>query len=144
MAVMICKNCGWLIGDHSVESEDDISTCDCCGTTMTITDLDDIKFCHMTKAEEDEYRKSFLGENQISPEMTQKRIEYEIKRHEEIQKEFAGFKSKTTPTVKCPYCQPTNTKKIGAGGRLLSTLTFGIASGKMGKQWHCNNCKSDF
>ena len=144
MAVMICKNCGWLINDYSVKSEADESICCCCDKPMTITDLEDITFYHMTPEQKDEYRKSFLGENQISPEMTQKRIEYEIKRHEEIQKEFAGFKSKTTPTVKCPYCQSTNTKKIGAGGRLLSTLTFGIASGKMGKQWHCNNCKSDF
>ena len=141
---MICKNCGWLINDYSVKSEADESICCCCDKPMTITDLEDITFYHMTPEQKDEYRKSFLGENQISPEMTQKRIEYEIKRHEEIQKEFAGFKSKTTPTVKCPYCQSTNTKKIGAGGRLLSTLTFGIASGKMGKQWHCKNCGSDF
>ena len=92
MAVMICKNCGWLINDYSVKSEADESICCCCDKPMTITDLEDITFYHMTPEQKDEYRKSFLGENQISPEMTQKRIEYEIKRHEEIQKEFAGFK----------------------------------------------------
>lgn len=140
MTVILCKNCGWLIG----WPDEDFDPCPVCGHDMVKTDLEDEVYWHMTPEQKDEYRKSFLGENQISPEMTQKRIEYEIKRHEEIQKEFAGFKSKTTPTVKCPYCQSTNTKKIGAGGRLLSTLTFGIASGKMGKQWHCNNCKSDF
>lgn len=136
MTVIICKNCGWLTGWFSK----DFDPCPVCGHDMVATDLKDEVYWHMTPEQKDEYRKSFLGENQISPEMTQKRIEYEIKRHEEIYEKT----SKTTPTVKCPYCQSTNTKKIGAGGRLLSTLTFGIASGKMGKQWHCNNCKSDF
>lgn len=45
--------------------------------------------------------------------------------------------------VHCPYCKSTNVKKIGVSRRLVSTATFGLA-GKVGKQWHCNNCKSDF
>lgn len=48
------------------------------------------------------------------------------------------------PTVTCPYCQSTNTKKISGTSRFMSTGIFGLASGKIGKQWHCNNCKSDF
>ena len=144
MAVIFCENCGWLIGAFPKPGEKE--TCKCCGHEMYEVPLDDYVFCHMTKEQENEYRKTLLGDKQISPEMTQKRIEYEIKRHEDIQKEFAGYAklNKTTPTVKCPYCHSTDTKKIGAGGRLLSTLTFGIASGKMGKQWHCKNCGSDF
>lgn len=46
--------------------------------------------------------------------------------------------------TKCPYCHSTNTKKISGTGRWLSTGIFGLASGKIGKQWHCNSCKSDF
>ena len=46
--------------------------------------------------------------------------------------------------VTCPYCQSTNTKKIGVLGRSTSISLFGLASGKVGKQWHCNSCKSDF
>lgn len=45
--------------------------------------------------------------------------------------------------VHCPYCNSSNVKKIGVGGRILSTATLGLA-GKVGKQWHCNSCKSDF
>lgn len=44
----------------------------------------------------------------------------------------------------CPYCNSTNIKKIGIGGRALSAWTLGLAGSKIGKQWHCNNCKSDF
>lgn len=52
----------------------------------------------------------------------------------------SNVKLKTT----CPYCQSTDTKKISGGSRWLSTGLFGIASSKIGKQWHCNKCKSDF
>lgn len=45
---------------------------------------------------------------------------------------------------KCPYCQSTNLKKITGSDRFISVGLFGLASKKVGKQWHCNNCKSDF
>lgn len=120
--------------------------CKCCGNKMIVTNLESTAFYHMTKEQKDEYRKALLGDKQISQEMTLKRLEFEAKRHADIQREFAGYakESNSIKTVKCPYCSSTNTKKIGVGGRLLSTLTFGIASGKMGKQWHCKNCGSDF
>ena len=46
--------------------------------------------------------------------------------------------------VSCPYCKATNVKKIGVGSRLISTGLFGLGSKKIGKQWHCNKCGSDF
>ncbi len=48
------------------------------------------------------------------------------------------------PTVECPYCHSTNTKKISTLGRVFSTEFLGLGSGKVGKQWHCNKCNSDF
>ena len=51
---------------------------------------------------------------------------------------------RTANIPKCPVCGSTNLQKIGTGSRLLSTTLFGLGSKKMGKQWHCNNCKSDF
>lgn len=44
----------------------------------------------------------------------------------------------------CPFCNSTNLKKIGAGSRLLSVGTLGLAGAKMGKTYHCNNCKANF
>lgn len=47
--------------------------------------------------------------------------------------------------VKCPYCNSTNTKKISNLSKAAGIATFGVfAIGKATKQWHCNNCKSDF
>lgn len=46
--------------------------------------------------------------------------------------------------IQCPYCGSTSTIKITTLERGASIVAFGLASGKVGKQWHCNNCKSDF
>lgn len=49
------------------------------------------------------------------------------------------------PTVECPYCHSTNTKKISGMSKAGSVALFGIfAAGKVSKQWHCNDCSSDF
>lgn len=47
-------------------------------------------------------------------------------------------------STRCPYCKSSNCKKIGVVGRSVSVGLFGLASGKVGKQWHCNKCSSDF
>ena len=43
--------------------------------------------------------------------------------------------------IEYQYCHSTNTSKIDTVNRMVST---GIFSQKVKKQWHCNNCKSDF
>ncbi len=48
------------------------------------------------------------------------------------------------PVVECPYCHSTNTKKISTTSKVLNTVVFGIFGTKRHKQWHCNNCNSDF
>ena len=48
------------------------------------------------------------------------------------------------PSVECPYCHSHKVAKIDTVNRAVSTLAVGIASSKLGKQWHCHNCNSDF
>lgn len=49
------------------------------------------------------------------------------------------------PHVECPYCHSTNTKKISAISKMWSLNWLGMYGiGKVSKQWHCNNCDSDF
>ena len=48
-------------------------------------------------------------------------------------------------TPHCQYCNSTNIKKITTGSKVAHTALFGIFSiSRNSKQWHCNNCKSDF
>lgn len=47
--------------------------------------------------------------------------------------------------AECPYCHSKNTKKISGLSKAGSVAMFGMfAVGKVSKQWHCNQCKSDF
>lgn len=48
------------------------------------------------------------------------------------------------PVVECPYCKSTDTKKISGVSHMASVGFFGVSSKKIGKQWHCNKCNSDF
>ncbi len=47
-------------------------------------------------------------------------------------------------TIECPYCHSTDTRKIGYFDRGLSVALLGLESTKIGKQWHCNHCGSNF
>lgn len=56
-----------------------------------------------------------------------------------------GTINPSVPTITCPYCQSTDCKKISGLSKAGSVALWGIfALGKTTKQWHCNNCKSDF
>lgn len=57
---------------------------------------------------------------------------------------YLNRKLKTYPVIICPYCHSGNTIKITTLNRAGSIMLTGVASGKIGKQWHCNNCNSDF
>lgn len=55
-----------------------------------------------------------------------------------------NIQSQEKPLIVCPYCKSNNTARIQSLERMGSVLLTGLASGKVGKQWHCNNCNSNF
>lgn len=59
-----------------------------------------------------------------------------------------GMKSDSQQTtltqVSCPYCHSTNVKKISTTSKVISAGFLGLGSRKLGKEWHCNHCKSNF
>lgn len=62
-----------------------------------------------------------------------------------ITKSNQAIKAAEKPVVECPYCHSTNTKKISTTSKVAGVATFGVfALGKATKEWHCNNCKSNF
>lgn len=66
----------------------------------------------------------------------------------EIGKQIGELSKLIQPTPSnlptCPYCGSVNVKKVSTISRMASVSFFGLGSKKVGKQWHCNNCKSDF
>ena len=47
--------------------------------------------------------------------------------------------------IECPYCHSTDTTKITTASKAVHTAFFGIFSmSRNSKQWHCNDCGSDF
>lgn len=63
---------------------------------------------------------------------------------EETSWQQAVRKTNEANGITCPYCKSMNCSKIGTMSRGLSFGLFGFGSSKVGKQWHCNNCKSNF
>lgn len=48
-------------------------------------------------------------------------------------------------TPKCPICHSPNIHKIKLGTKVSRAAIFGIfALPKAGKEWHCDNCGSEF
>lgn len=50
----------------------------------------------------------------------------------------------TKPVVECPYCHSKDTSKISTTSKVVNTALFGFFGTKRHKQWHCNQCGSDF
>lgn len=70
----------------------------------------------------------------------------EIERQENIRKQQIKeiIERNTTPSITCPYCQSTRVSRIGLLSRIVSVELWGLASSKIGKQWRCDNCGSEF
>lgn len=45
---------------------------------------------------------------------------------------------------RCPTCQSTDIKKISGLSKAGSVAMWGVFSRKVYKQWHCNNCGSEW
>lgn len=76
---------------------------------------------------------------------------YERSKRESYNRMMAEYYAEKDPNApacpgvpRCPYCNSTNLSKIGIVNRSVSVGTLGLASSKIGKQWHCNSCGSNF
>ena len=55
-----------------------------------------------------------------------------------------NLKSQQQYIPHCPICGSAKLSKISTLNRAVSVSLFGIFSKKIGKQWHCNQCGTDF
>lgn len=136
MALVECVECGNMISESAV-------LCPNCGASGSRS-VSYCPYCEVTKNQKilmdySKENKFFICPNCMrtvrfaTPEeealIEQKRRLYEIQNSNKI---------------KCPYCSSTHVEKISLASRIVSTGIFGLGSKKIGKQYHCKKCKSDF
>lgn len=118
-------------------------TCPVCQiySYIDVANLSNREFATMSNEELEQFKIDYLGYD-FDPELKQKRIEFDERRNQILKEKYDKIEVK--PKITCPYCQSADTKKISGTSRWLSTGLFGLASNKIGKNYHCNKCKSDF
>lgn len=140
--IYVCPKCGRISGRQ-------IKKCMICETPPVKyePELNWIEVCQWTSEDRDELRLKF-----------QPREKYDNAAWTHRVKMFNGWEANGhcwangfdyryrvgVNHVECPYCHQYWTTKIGTGARLLSVGLFGLGSKKVGKQWHCHFCNSDF
>lgn len=160
--IFFCKQCGNVIYDYQYDKHI------CCNQEMCISEIDPSQYFNKsvsTKDWKDLVRTDLVKQGELTNKTLKRYYKNQekllIKRQNDEWKEkvfeIENRNKKTVtnvnhtlnpappaPVVTCPYCHSTNTKKISAGHRWLSTGLFGLASSDLGKQWKCVDCGSKF
>lgn len=150
----ICPKCGDIYCGTNYEKEPLHMTCQYCGTTMLETEEDGAEMeWNKNIVDGDEFiqiANSILAkytDAQLDPSAVTHResiIEQKKKdeeRQEQLQQQTATPESNIP---RCPVCGSTDIENISTLNRAVSTAMVGIASKKIGKQFHCKNCGYDF
>lgn len=66
---------------------------------------------------------------------------YQQDEYNRIKQEEAMKQYQESTAIRCPMCRSTNVAKIDTFDRAVSVGIVGLASGKIGKQYKCKNCK---
>lgn len=137
IAKKVCFNCGdvaWSYGEKK---------CPACGEPYIALNLfDGIKVGQMTFDESDKWIEEKSGHPLCENSKELRDAAYQ-RLHEECSRMNSKYAA-DKPLVFCPYCGSADTRKISTASRTASVAVVGVASSKIGKQWHCNKCKSDF
>lgn len=124
-----------------------IVICSICNSTLIDTEISYVKYKELPKVKrctkcKSNYPKIFIKCPRCHSQLTNNST-VDKRRNQQYQ-EIVEKNTKPANVPICPYCNSTNVSKIGVLNRTASVAMLGLASSKIGKQWHCNNCKSDF
>ena len=147
----ICKSCGAI----SFNKEDICPVCNI--PLITVPFFTGRKIDNLGGEDRDKYIEEITGQK-LNPIMVQKRKDYlkkiykeqkeilqkRIRKSEESRINEYQQKYLAEHNIHCPYCNSSNVIKISTANRAVSVGMFGLPSKKLGKQWHCNSCGSDF
>ena len=159
--LMYCKKCGRVVIEYD---DNKMHKCDICGNNICPVPE---KYLLVYKGKlydnnlDDSKKDQFIEDCiKSSPEFDP---ELYNKKDAVIAKRWSGYKKseaisdaiaqgadpktafKTAGNIPhCPICGSAKLSKISTLNRAVSVSLFGIFSKKIGKQWHCNQCGTDF
>lgn len=132
--IRYCPRCGKIKPFTDIWDE---TICDFCGHDLVDSDF----VCKTYDATEEKLRDNAINELiKNSPEFDEELYQ----KRENSKYLFGGSKTSATSSVQCPYCKSTNVSRISTASKVFSVGLLGLASNKVGKQWHCNSCNSNF
>lgn len=149
-----CKKCGRIILYYDFEEVDRI--CDFCKIPVyPIPEEFVASECSMKEGVREQFIDEYIKSSpEFDPDALARRQEYEVAHANDFNESMAFYNNSKAALagrasgnpygVECPYCHALNVRKISFLGRSLSSGILGLGSGKIGKQWHCNRCGSDF
>ena len=146
-----CKKCGYVFGEGYVPRLVQKGTCPTCKSKLFETKEPVSYFQGRIEKSmptwEDVLRNKYLKNIELDINLSNinKNNEQEHYQHELNKLKGSNIKTPIKPTITCPYCQSVNTKKITNTSKAIHTALFGIFSiGRNTKNYHCNQCGSDF
>ena len=145
--LLVCQHCQTYFFTDLAET----NCCPHCNSQLEVSDITYENYKSMPKVKrckkcKRKYPKIFIkcpkcNQQLIKLSTENKQLDKQII---EIRKDMQEYQENQNSKIRCPYCQSTNVNKISTAGRVVSVGLFGLGSSKIGKQWHCNQCKSDF
>lgn len=138
----VCPTCGkFFLGKETCPScKSKMINCHCTEDEWTTMLLNDT-----LKSWERQIREKYvLKSNHFNKDLYNAQLEYE-QSEDDCYKEMMKNNLKSSKlTIYCPYCNSLNTSKISTTSKVVNVAVFGIFGTKRHKQWHCNECGSDF
>lgn len=141
--IRYCKRCANFIGEFGDDHYDKCPRCGYPGGGYVPDELARVWMIAKYKKECEE----FLDEHVRSQPEYDKEMDEKVQQmvREQVEEDRRNYR----PTfayngVSCPYCHSSNTKKLSGFGVGFSAGLLGLGSSKIGKQWHCKSCGSNF
>ena len=147
-----CKKCGYVFGEGYVPRLVKKGICPTCKSKLFETKESISYFQGRVEKSmptwEDVLRNKYLKNSEVDINLSNINKNNELEHYQHELNKLKGNNIEThntKPTITCPYCKSINTKKITNVSKAVHTAIFGIFSiSRNAKNYHCNNCDSDF